>query len=111
MCSYPRCPNLSRGGMCDEHKRRAKRERDRRAGGSRQRGYTAAWAEFSRSYRRLNPLCAQCLREGRTTAAEAVDHVVPLRETGRLIDESNLESLCASCHGKKSNRERRARSR
>lgn len=63
---------------------------------------------------RRNPLCAACLKpspkwpNGRFTAAEEVDHIVPLWKGGPE-DESNLQGLCAgkrdptlNCHGDKS---------
>ena len=44
-----------------------------------------------------HPLCAHCLKRGRYTAAEQVDHVVALANGGEE-DESNLQSLCRPCH-------------
>lgn len=45
-----------------------------------------------------NPLCVDCLAEGRTQVVEEVHHL-----DGRYDNnlESNLCSLCASCHGKR----------
>jgi 5-methylcytosine-specific restriction protein A len=49
------------------------------------------------------PLCRQCLKEGRTTEARHVDHIVPRPEG----DDSrgNLQSLCAYHHGVKTARQ------
>lgn len=44
-----------------------------------------------------NPLCEHCKAAGRVTAAEEVDHVIPLSQGG-ADDESNLASLCVPCH-------------
>jgi len=38
-----------------------------------------------------------------------VDHIVPLEEGGR-DDDRNLQTLCRSCHGKKTREEQRRRS-
>lgn len=46
------------------------------------------------------PLCQHCMQAGRITAAEEVDHVVPLWRGG-ADDESNYQSLCVPCHQRK----------
>ena len=46
-----------------------------------------------------------CLSEGRYTPAKIVDHIIPIKMGGKTLDESNLQSLCWSCHSKKSNNE------
>ena len=48
-------------------------------------------------------LCQPCLREGRTTAAEQVDHIQPRHEAPeRLMDETNAEGICVPHHRAKS---------
>lgn len=38
------------------------------------------------------------------TLAEIVDHIVPVDVApGRRLDDSNLQSLCRSCHAVKTN--------
>lgn len=51
------------------------------------------------------PLCEDCLREGRTAAASEVHHVVPVETAHRPADmerlmfsPANLRSLCHDCH-------------
>ncbi len=61
-------------------------------------------------------LCKECRKYGRSTQASTVHHITPLEEfADRLIkgsidiaeffrlalEDSNLESLCDSCHNKK----------
>ena len=66
-----------------------------------------AWSRFARSYRQRHPLCATCERQGRVTAAEQVDHQIPLSAwTGGKYDESNLQALCSTCHSRKTVYER-----
>lgn len=75
------------------------------------KGFTA-----SRRWRRLRalqlsefPLCAECERQGEVTLASQVDHLQPRRERPDLtFVQTNLESLCASCHAKKTAAERSA---
>lgn len=46
-------------------------------------------------------LCQQCKREGRTTIADMVHHIKPLKKAFHLrLVQSNLESLCFNCHNK-----------
>ena len=50
----------------------------------------------------LHPLCAECQRHGRVTAATVVDHIIPHRGNMELFwDRDNWDSLCAPCHNKK----------
>lgn len=55
-----------------------------------------------------NPLCVHCLKKGKVTAAQEVDHIIPLAEGGP-DRESNLQGLCIPCHEIKSAEETRAR--
>ncbi|WP_318591161.1 HNH endonuclease, partial [Enterobacter kobei] len=50
-------------------------------------------------------LCQECLRNGRYTPAETVDHIKP-KAHGGTDDLSNLESICRGCHKAKTARER-----
>lgn len=47
------------------------------------------------------PLCRICRRQGRIAAAMQVDHVHPIDEGGDPYDPTNLQSLCDSCHSRK----------
>ena len=57
---------------------------------------------------RHHPLCVHCEREGRTTAAEVWDHIVPLWNGGQ-DGEANLQGLCKRHHDLKSAAEARLR--
>ncbi len=45
------------------------------------------------------PLCRQCLAEGRTTQAREVDHIIS--RSGGTDDRANLQALCRQCHKQK----------
>lgn len=52
-----------------------------------------------------NPLCENCLTEGRVTQTEEVHHIIPFDITSSqdriaelAYDWDNLESLCIECH-------------
>lgn len=85
------------------------RERDDRCrrGSARERGYDSRWDRYRLGFLKRHPLCAVCLAEGRTTAANVVDHVVPHRGDERLFwDQRNHQALCDhrspwNCHGVK----------
>lgn len=86
-----------------QHKARVHSDRPTTAA----RGYDARWQAFSRNFRRMNPLCVECMRKGITAPADVVDHIVALRQGGAKYDMDNLQPLCHQCHGRKTVRETR----
>lgn len=65
---------------------------------------TWRWRKLSAAYRRQHPLCAECERNGFVTRATEVDHIVPRAQGGKDCTD-NLQSLCKSCHAKKTRSE------
>jgi 5-methylcytosine-specific restriction protein A len=63
----------------------------------------ASWLE-------RHPLCVECEKAGRVTAATVPDHIVPLWKGGPDT-EANLQSLCREHHDEKSAQEALERSR
>jgi len=61
---------------------------------------TPEWRRLRDWYRARHPLCEECQRQGRVTAAELVHHKVEISQGGELLDVGNLESLCRSCHSR-----------
>lgn len=51
------------------------------------------------AYAAAHPLCERCLKEGRYTPVDEVHHILPISKGGDHR-ESNLMSLCQSCHTK-----------
>ena len=74
---------------------------------------SARWQRFRAWSLARHPLCAECLRQGRTVAASTVDHIDRIRalvargESERAFAEDACQSLCEPCHDAKSARERR----
>jgi 5-methylcytosine-specific restriction enzyme A len=63
---------------------------------------TAKWRALRKAYFRVHPLCVDCQRLGRVTAASHLDHIRTVEEApGLAWDWSNLQGLCASCHSSK----------
>jgi 5-methylcytosine-specific restriction protein A len=52
-----------------------------------------------------SPLCVECLKVGRTTAATQRDHVIALARGG-TDDDANIQALCDDCHELKSRKDR-----
>lgn len=99
-CRFPGCPRLTDGVYCEEHAKLMEQHYEKfQRGYSTGKRYGRAWKRISDRYVRKHPLCEQCLKEGRYVAVEEVHHIVPLAEGGSN-DESNLMSLCRSCHEK-----------
>lgn len=66
---------------------------------SSQRGYDYKWQKARERYLKDHPLCVYCAKQGRTTAAFIVDHIVPHRGDKVLFwDQANWQSLCKHCH-------------
>ena len=64
------------------------------------------WRSISKTFRKRNPLCAQCTRDGNgPTPSACVDHIKPISMGGSMVSTKNLQSLCNSCHAKKSGKE------
>lgn len=64
-----------------------------------------AWRKGSKAYLIDHPLCVECEKQGKATAATCVDHIVPHRGNEVLFASvSNWQGLCDSCHGKKTAR-------
>ncbi len=100
-CAYPGCPELIREGRyCPKHKTIAGREYNstvRRPDHSKVYGYR--WQQIRDQYLSKHPLCERCQAAGRLVPADLVHHKVPT-ELGGGHEESNLMSLCNSCHNK-----------
>ena len=59
----------------------------------------ASWLRIRARRLAADPLCAMCLKDGITKAADTVDHITPHRGDPELFfDYDNTQSLCASCH-------------
>lgn len=74
--------------------------------------YDHRWRQARAIFLRRNPLCSACAKDGKITAANEVDHIIPHRGDMKLFwDKSNLAALCKPCHSKKTAGEVNARKR
>ncbi len=106
-CSYPGCPKLTDGRYCPEHKKLMEKQYDayQRSRESTAFYRSSDWKKMRANYLIEHPFCVECNRNGKLTKATVVDHIIPIRMGGPLLEESNLQSLCASCHTRKSIKE------
>jgi len=100
-CAYPGCIALVRWGRCDEHRDAVLTARDP----ERQRLYDRQWQRVRRAQLAREPWCADCLRANVYTPATDVDHVVPHRGDQVAFVTGELQSLCHSCHARKTQQE------
>lgn len=91
-------------GYCAAHEKpkRDHRRYDNERGTSHERGYDSQWRKARAGYLRSHPLCVTCDRGGLITPATVVDHVVPHKGDKVLFwDKNNWQSLCKTCHDRK----------
>jgi len=103
VCGYAGCHDLvDRPGLCPKHlavirekRSNADRAMDRNRDSASERGYGIEWRKFRARYLAAHPACSRC-----KSAATDVHHIVPLSDGGQLLDESNVEALCHTCHSR-----------
>lgn len=61
--------------------------------------YGREWRGVREHYVSAHPLCECCLKQGRMAPVDEVHHIIPVSQGG-TNEESNLMSLCKSCHNK-----------
>lgn len=103
VCAEPSCPELTKRGKCDEHRRQARRAEDKRRGNFRERGYDAT---YDRNRRRVigdEDVCWLCghvvdkTLPGTDPDGPTVDHIKP-REHGGTNELSNLRLAHLRCN-------------
>ena len=110
---HPSCTALVRSGYCERHRppRVERRSEDSRRW---RRWYSLpVWTDDLRPEQLARePFCRECAAHGLRVYATDVDHVVPHDgDWSKFIDPENLQSLCHSCHGRKTAAESRAKAR
>ena len=99
-CAYGGCLEYVRGERyCPAHKTEVSRQYDRTHRNP--KNYDHRWRKIRNLYIAKHPLCEDCLELGFHIPADEVHHIIPLPEGTH--SESNLRSLCQSCHTKTRN--------
>ncbi len=109
MCHYPGCSCVSESYYCERHAAKRKAEKEAQSHeifkGTR-RGKSASynslyhsprWRRERREFLKAFPYCFLC-----GAKADTVDHIKPHRGDPELFwDQGNWQSLCRSCHSRK----------
>ena len=108
-CGQPGCKVLLLvGSRCDEHRRQAYKQQKQAVSidyVDRNRFYQRKeWKAIRSAHLMREPLCRLCLAADLYAAAVVVDHIDEIADGGDLLDDSNLQSLCKSCHNAKTMR-------
>lgn len=103
-CSYPGCPRLVEGRYCEEHQRLVNKQYNQYGRDTFTKSFykTPEWLEAKAEQLAKHPYCAECLKMGKRERACMVDHIIPIKQGGDKFAPSNLQSLCWSCHSRKS---------
>lgn len=102
----PRCKRVVKGA-CEQCNKQREVLKDQRRGSSHERGYDGRWREYSKARLAQHPLCVDCEKRGKLTAATLTGHMVPgWADKSRFWDETNHVSQCASCNAKQDHRDR-----
>ena len=84
---------------------------DRWRGSAAERGYDAAWTEYSKAYRKEHPLCARCEEKAVLKPTAVVGHIVPVPPNDpRFMDPTNHTPLCVECNAVQREVDRRRKS-
>jgi len=107
-CRYPGCAELTHGRYCERHQKQVDKqyntqERDRTAASFYSKD--ARWLDVRKKKLIANPFCEECVKHKRFVKATTVDHIKPIRQGGDPYEWNNLQSLCGSCHSRKSAKE------
>lgn len=112
-CRHPGCAALvDSPGYCQVHRSFGQRDygRARRWFDAEVDFYKSSrWRKTRTAFLKQYPLCLACGAIGKTVAATVVDHIQPIKAGGTRFDWDNLQSLCVSCHNRKTANESKAR--
>lgn len=107
-CQYPGCREYATRGSCycEAHAKQYENTKNRHRISKCKQGYGRRWEKAREAFLIENPLCVECQKHGRYTPATEVDHIIPHRGDQNLFwDRKNWQSLCHSCHSKKTAKE------
>lgn len=109
-CVEPGCTEKSDAIRCRSHSQQQERMR----GSAASRGYNGKWRSLRQRWLGDRPFCGDrcsgrsgqhslCASTDSETLGTVVDHIVPHRGNQVLMwDENNLQTLCLTCHNRKS---------
>jgi len=107
-CPHFGCKELTNGGYCEAHKRAIDKSYDTHHRDKDMKRFygSPSWRAARKVKLAKDPMCEACKRGGVLVVATVVDHILPVREGGARLAMENLQSLCHSCHSRKTLKER-----
>ena len=105
-CKHAGCGALTREVYCDAHR---PKQSSRRESADWHAWYSLPiWTDDLRPMQLMaEPFCRECARKGVRTRATDADHIRDHKGDWSLFtDRGNLQSLCHSCHARKTMRDR-----
>lgn len=102
-CAHPNCQELTRSVYCQKHKPKDSSRRSAAAVKWHRWYRLPIWTDRLRPDQLIRePMCRACAAEGIRTHATEVDHIIAHRgDWGKFADPTNLQSLCHTCHSRK----------
>lgn len=106
-CRYPGCAELTNELYCEKHKKEMNKQYNQHERDLFSKTFYSSpkWREVRKRKLQQQPFCEECKRNGTIIKATIVDHIVPIKQGGQPYDMNNLQSLCWSCHSRKSVKE------
>ena len=103
VCGWPGCPETTDGRYCDKHKKLANQQYDGSGRNQQAKQFyeSTAWRNLRKMKINRQPFCEECKKFNQIVRAECVDHIVEIKDGGAPLDMDNLQSLCRSCHSRK----------
>lgn len=110
ICNAPACGKLINSpGYCAKHQhipKQHKQQYEAKRESASARGYSSQWRKARIGYLAKHPLCCECTKRGLVVAGNVVDHIKPhLGDKGLFWDSDNWQTLCATCHNRKTAKE------
>lgn len=99
-CRQPGCGELLDGSTPSPYCPLHSPEREYRRRGNRSAYQTKRWRLVRKRKLAKDPLCVECGK-----LATEVDHIVPVEDGGSMWSEDNHQSMCQSCHGRKTRKD------
>ncbi len=101
----PTAPPRHNAAKVEENRLKNQREYNRKKRTGQGFYNSTPWRKTRANHIRQNPVCVDCKAEGKTTAANVVDHIIPIKKGGALVAPDNLQSLCNTHHNQKTARD------
>lgn len=95
-------PTRNKSGYCDAHEESERKAQPSGSYAARNGFSKAQWDHVRRAHLQVEPLCRTCKSNDKNVSASHVDHIRAHHGDPNLFwDETNLQSLCHSCHSRK----------